>query len=373
MTPYFLVFSSLFFFQLLFKRKGLMVGGTVLIALFFCFSYMNGSDWRQYELVYEGSYQKSLLTMEPGFLLLLNVFKYLGVDFWHFFILVKLICFYFFAIRLYSYVPNNYFNALALFLSFFGLFLFIDCPLRNLIAVTIALYSIPYLLNRDFRKFILVVILAALFHVSSLALLILYFFSNMHATKGRLIFSYIAFYAGLVILSSILKSGIISFFEGIPFIGSKLAIYFAEDNEASEGNVFTLGLLLRSILYIILVLNKDSIIKKYGLTFFNQIVVFFFLYRLSVTFPIFMRFTLFYSIFFTIGTTMLFNVYSLRYRPVVYILFYFYLFSSMYTLITSSYKYVPYTNYLEYLNEEKPSYNERFRYNFDQSPYHKKR
>jgi len=373
MIPYFLVFSSLFFFQLLFKRKVLIVAGTVLIALFFCFSYMNGSDWRQYELVYEGKYQTGLLNMEPGFLLLLKTFRYLGVDFWHFFILIKLVCFYFFAIRLYSYLPNNYFNAMALFLSFFGLFLFIDCPLRNLIAVTIALYSIPHLLNRDFRKFLLIVIFAALFHVSSLALLLLYFLSNMNASKGRLIFTYIAFYAALVVLSSMLKSGISGFFAGIPFIGSKIAIYFAEDNEATEGNIITLGLLLRSILYIILVLNKDAIIRKYGLTFFNQVVIFFFLYRLSVTFPIFMRFTLLYSIFFTVGATMLFNIYSLRYRPVVYILFYFYLFSNMYTLITSSYKYVPYTNYLEYLNEEKPSYNERFRYNFDQSPYNEKR
>ncbi|WP_185213174.1 EpsG family protein [Sphingobacterium mizutaii] len=370
MTIYFLLFIFLFFCQIFIKRNTLVFGASSIVAIFLCFTYMNGSDWRQYELIYNGDYQTGIFSFEPGFMILLKVFNSIGVEFWHFFILVKIICFYLFVKKLYSFLPNNYFTGLALFISFFGLFLFIDCPLRNLISVTIALYSVPYLLERNFKKFLIVALIASLFHISAIALILLYFVGNFSASKIRLITIYIGFYLGLILLSSVLKSGIGSLFSGIPFIGDKIVLYFAEENEASSGNVFTLGLLLRSILFIVLIINKDEIIKRYGLVFFNQIVVFFFLYRFSVTFPIFMRFTLFYSLFFVIGTTMLFNIYSWRYRPIVFGVIYLYLLSNMYTLITTSYKYIPYSNYLEYLNKEKPSYSERSMFNYEQSPYY---
>src|SRR5690606_37526463 len=217
------------------------------------------------EIAYKSDFGFDLLGFEPGFVMMMKVFSFVEVDFWWFFIILKLICFYLFLNRIKDYLPTNFFNGVGLFLSFFGLYLFIDCPLRNLIAVTIALYSIPYLINKNFKIFLLIVLIASLFHISSLVLIILYFVSSFNASKKKIIISYFLFYLVLAIFNTSIVNTIVDSLGNIPFVGLKINNYFGEDNEFSSGNVFTFGLLLRSLLFIILVTKKDIIIKKYGL------------------------------------------------------------------------------------------------------------
>ena len=43
-----------------------------------------------------------------------------------------------------------------------------------------------------------------------------------------------------------------------------------------------------------------------------------------------------------------------------------------YSLLTSDYRYIPYSNYFEYMFEEEHSYSYRSNYNFQNSPYKNK-
>lgn len=57
--------------------------------------YMCGTDWRNYELMYEefgkeASFEVTDWTLEPFYVLLNKIFNRLNVDFWMFFIFIKL-------------------------------------------------------------------------------------------------------------------------------------------------------------------------------------------------------------------------------------------------------------------------------------------
>ena len=42
---------------------------------------------------------------------------------------------------------------------------------------------------------------------------------------------------------------------------------------------------------------------------------------------------------------------------------------SLYNTVTKDYRYVPYTNYLQYVLTEKPTFSYRYYYNMNNSPY----
>lgn len=60
-------------------------------------------------------------------------------------------------------------------------------------------------------------------------------------------------------------------------------------------------------------------------------------------------------------------------KLLIYSLFFIISVGTIYSTITGSYKYLPYSNYLEYIFVNKPDYNYRANYNFVKSPYKDKR
>ena len=62
----------------------------VFFAIFLCFGYMTGSDWR----VYESEYYSNFLhrAVEPGYMFVSNFLANNGVDFWIFHTFTKVLC-----------------------------------------------------------------------------------------------------------------------------------------------------------------------------------------------------------------------------------------------------------------------------------------
>ena len=371
-----IVFCLIFEFLPVFCNEKIKIIISLIIGIFLCFGYMTGSDWRAYEVIYYDLDIKEPLRaqVEYGYQFYMFLFRLFSVDFWTFFITTKVILYAINIRFLMLYNKDKFYFTLAFFISFFGLSLFIDNPMRNLIAVSIFLFSIKYLIQRRFIKYILIILFASLFHISTILIFPLYWLVKLSLGKKKLIAVYILFNILLWVFDAQLRS-LFNFETGITFIDSKISFYFGDNATGSiytENRIFSLGLMVRFLLFFVLVYSEKQIKDRFGIVFFNLVILSFFFHRLGIGIPLFGRFLFFVSIPFAIVMIDLINSFEMKSRPFYAIFVALITFYTTYTTITLDYKYIPYTNYLTYImKKEKPSYYERSMYNFRNSPYAK--
>ena len=143
--------------------------------------------------------------------------------FWLFFIssIIVVFCYLYF-IKKYSV---NYFLSVFCFLSL-GLYTFHFNGLRQGLAMAISILALPYLIEKNFWKFLIVIIFASLFHKSALVLSIFYIIVNF---KLRIEYKFL-----LVFLLSLSFSGI-----GIEYLAQNNARYetYTQLSEKSGGYI----------------------------------------------------------------------------------------------------------------------------------------
>ena len=184
--PFVLYICSLFNF----KNKKLKVFLAISLGVFLCTTYFNGSDWRQYEIMYNeatlGEIQE--FKKEKGFYLYMLFFKLFNIDFFNFFIITKSILFYIFY-RIILEKSKNFYIVFNLFYTLMRLFLFIDAPLRNLIAITIVVYAQKYLeakYKKKYKniKYVVLIFVAFSFHETAIIFLMLLFTKKAYKLKS---------------------------------------------------------------------------------------------------------------------------------------------------------------------------------------------
>ncbi len=169
-------------------------------AIIFCGGYMTGSDWVNYELLYNDASFMGLkyYPKEKGFYILMLIFKKIGFGFFPFLIICKLFAF----IVLAKFISNNFksfYLPFTIFLASDALFLFVDNPLRFMIAFGIIVISFKYLLIRRFIPYLILVILASTFHIASVIMLFVYF-SFLIKTLNKYV-SIVIYFLAFVLLS----------------------------------------------------------------------------------------------------------------------------------------------------------------------------
>src|SRR5690606_9649569 len=102
------------------KKNKILVG--IITMLFFCFGYMTGSDWRTYELFYTTPVNDvvAISYFEPGYILLNNIFRFLGLEFWHWFIVIKCITYIIWLWFFNKFSGQYFFLVLFFFLGSYG-------------------------------------------------------------------------------------------------------------------------------------------------------------------------------------------------------------------------------------------------------------
>ena len=348
----------------------------LLLALFFCFGYMTGSDWRSYETYYswlnEGI-SGFLMVMEPGYHFLAWIFYKLGVPFWPFFIILKLFTFYLLIGFIQKYSGNNRFFAITFFLFIFGLYLFIDNPMRNVVAICISYYSYKFLEEKRWSRFFLFILLAVMFHISAILLLLICPFYPIKTSNMKLFLLFLLFNIFIIISYEFLILKIVGAFSFIPIIEAKVLHYFIDGSGLENNRLLSLGFIIQFIFFL-LVLYKRRQIESLpnGSLIFWGTVCYIFLYRVAAIVPIFYRLQLYMSIFYTVGVSHVLVLLVKKSNKFAYATFLTcYLFYMTYALITSSYKYIPYTNYISYMFSPELPFSERAEYNHINSPYEK--
>lgn len=356
-----------------YKMAHILLG---ILALFFCFGYMTGSDWRGYETYYSWLSNGNIdaITFEPGYLILTLIASFLGIPFWPFFIALKLCAFCSLLFYLRKYSNENKFLSVTFFLFVFGLYLFIDNPMRNLLAICIIYFSYHFLEERKFLLFFLIVMLATLFHISSILLLLIAPFYPIRISNKKIFLLFIVFN---ILFVAFYKSIILNFlgtFSFIPLIGKKISLYFLDGDALDNNQILSLGFFIQ-LIFFLLILYKRSKIESlpYGKLIFWGAVCYFFLYRMASVVSIFYRLQLFLSVFYAVAVCSIFPLLMKKGNKTIYALFLvWYLYFMTYGAITSSYKYVPYTNYISFLFSPELPFEYRSEYNYINTPYDKK-
>lgn len=375
MLYYYLSYISCFVFGISKQRLVKPLARILLLALalFLCFGYFCGSDWRNYELWYEAVDTSNLFYnyfAEPGYYIYMLIFRFLHVDFWHFAIFTKLLCFASFYYTAKCYLKDKVWLALMYFIPWYGFSLFIDCPFRNLIAASIFLIAIHFFVQKRMKKCIFFILLASLFHVSTIVFLPSLFFLNKKISTKVWIGVYVLF--NLLFASRVFLTNVIALlFGNIPYISAKIQGYLLSGSEAAaDGSLFSFGMLIQFVFFVLLIW-KRSIVEnnKDGIVIFNFAIIYQLFYRIGLTIELFARFQLFTSMYFCIALIMLMQSFSINSRR-LYLIYLLCVASVGTTKLFADYRYIPYTSYIPYIFQvEKPPYEYRAQYNYNNSPY----
>lgn len=332
---------------------------------------MTGSDWRNYEPLYYQSDFKNISNerFEIGYGILQCICNYLSIDFWHFHILIKAIVFILLT-KLSSHVKVNILLFWALFAPEMGLYLFIDCPFRNLIAFGISCLSIQALLEQRSKRFIIVASIAVLFHYSALILFLLYFWVKFPLKNRYYIIIFILANIIAYKIDFLLENIFSHIFEASDFLKDRLLVYALDENFlASKINI---GSIYRTIFFVLFIYYRPHIENlKYGKLLFGISMLFFILYPFAISLKIFNRFTIYLLPIYLMTVIKILPSMDKSIRYIIFCILAGWSLLKTYTTITADYRYIPYSNYLQYLMQEKPTYTYRSTYNFQNSPYGK--
>ena len=336
------------------------------LMLFLCFGYMTGSDWRNYELSYnEGNIHR---LVEPGYMWLEKTCSDLGINFWIFHITLKCLCF-LTTMKLFRIIfPSDkiIFFVLILWYASYGLFLYINCPFRNLIACGISAFAFMFFFKKKWFIYYIISTIAILFHYSAIVLYILPFVRLEKISSSFLVIFYISIaiiieVGGLNVLLSFFSTFIPSFILG------RMDFYVDE----SMGSLLSIGLIPRLICLYFLIKHRNSIYTKYiyGNCIFNLAYISLIFSLIYYIFPILFRSALFLGPFYVIsigiGLSQTFEKYRFRMKIFFILMACAITFSTVRNLY-----YVPYTNILKNcIQGNFYEYSYRDDYNFKYSPY----
>lgn len=357
---YYIVFFLLVFMSIINPQKNkykFLVG--ICFGLFLCGTYFNGSDWRHYELSYEYANLKNIYKSpyEIGYYIYMFIFKKIGLDFYIFFIGTKLFVFSMFYKLIKEYCDNFYFG-LCYFYTSISLYLFIDCPFRNLIAVGISLYAMRYFIEEKYVKYVLLLIFGAFFHKSILVCL-----SFLVIRKPLLKINKYLLFVIVILLFVILTDQqiVIKLFSYLPFFKKKVGAYIGGIFGAKKG--LSLGNIEKIAVLWGIIFSRKIFLKRYFFLYIGAIL-YFIAYKLGTSFQVLTRLATYVSIFYVIA--MLKVIYQIKAYQRFLILFFLivYQFFVLKKTLNEGYVYLPYTSYLTYIFRDKLPYEKRYEFHY---------
>lgn len=349
-----------------------------IVPLVICFGYMTGTDWRNYEKEWDLIIVQNYNPFtdgheEPGYWILCYIFKLIDVGFWEFNIILKLVGYYVF-INVYRRYCNDSTWGLMYGFVFWMLNSIMNFPARNFCAWIIFIYAIRYIEERNLKKYILLCTLAICFHISVILAIPVYFL-KFNMSKKKMYYS-VGVIVVIFVIFSMFKNQIIGSFGGIDLLGiSDRVENYIDDTSGRHAtemgrSSFSLGFIVRAMIYVLAIHNREKIFKKYKhgqfvLNMSFNIVLF---EAIMAIVPIFARVLACVVILYCVLFAYLMSV--LNYNKLLKnsVAFIFLLLFIIPTVMNSIY--TPYSSYLEYIfQDKKPSYYERFIYNKTHSPY----
>ena len=207
--------------------------------------------------------------------------------------LVNAFVFIFLYYKVISKYSKDYFLSILLYFTL-GFFIFCLCGARQTYSLALCLYSLNYILDKKFLKFLICVLLAALFHSSAIVFLIAWPLSRVKLKKMTFLI-YLAVFVVINIFGAIFYMEIVQFC--IDYVDeARFAHYLTDDRQMSYS-----GLIQQGILFIISLTLLRRNIKEPFVSLLLQIAIIGIFFQLYSAFIAeFFRVSMYFSIFYTI-------------------------------------------------------------------------
>lgn len=318
----------------------------LLLYLILCLGYTVGSDWRGYERIYTYWNFDDYQSQFGAYAYLVDCFKRSNIDFWVFHILLKSIAF---VVLLYQLLKVRY--ALSIALGFYMIYLFVDNPMRNLLALVISLIAVNFY-SYNKLLWLILLLLAVWFHPSALVSIIL-ILPTKRLKQIAILMLPLAFIAVVnleTIISVLLNSRFLFF-----LLGTKVNFYLIEIGVNGTSGI-TVGMLFRFVVLLGLLKSRDKrLVYLY--------LIYLFIYLGGNVFDVMYRFQLFFIIIFCQAVIEASRVLIMERTQFIRLLLLMVIIQlNIYVEITRVEKFLPYTNILWYDGGQ--SFEERSNYNF---------
>lgn len=302
MQPYLFIFlfATILYFQK--NERKVSVGFYIFLATLICFSgfrdMIGGYDVYIYAQVFEAP--KELIVAYNGFevgfksyYLFLRNFS--DDRYFMFFVTATLmLSLHFFAIKKHS--PIIYFSVFILFCKFF---LMSFVYLRQGIAMGIIWFSLPYIMNKNYLKFAALMLLAFLFHKSSIIFLPMYFLATIRFKNlNMLLIAIISLVISVSPLSGILLSALAE-----SSGDEKANIYVSQSGDI---NIFYFIEVLL-LIYLLLKFRNDFYKSEFGTLIINGLFGYIIVNIMSLTNASFVRFGWYYFFFLILALPSIYN------------------------------------------------------------------
>lgn len=339
----------------------------LFVVVILCFGYMVGSDWREYERIYDGTLEMDkFYEREFGFVFFIRTVSKIISDFWVFSALVKIIYLYS-TIRMFSLFTDKKWSVLSLCFAYYFLFMIIDCPLRFMLASTIVQFSVEYYLKRKYVIFVLLCTIAFTFHntilIPVIIILLSAFARKLVGIKN--VYLYIIYLVAIVLsMMSQLYSNIYQVIINTLFFSSyaeidRYSTYLVQDFS-------TLGSIKNLLIGFFVIYYKPQIIKgNHGNVVFYFSYITIVLQSLFLNIPTTFRLIILSGYFIPIAMITIFNrrEITIGSRRFMKIAIGFLLFVVMLRNV-SAWNYTPYSNSIYYILTDHLPYSYRYNHNF---------
>ena len=258
------------------NRRASFFAIAIVMTLFQGLRWETGGDWAQYMYTFYHSSWDKILTFERGYqgrymewgYMLLNVSIKSIFHHYTFFLLIT--CGFVNYTLLHfvdKYVKHHKGLALALAICFFSMF-----PVRQFLAAALLFWSIPYVEQRDWKRFFIIVLLCYTIHNSSLVLVIVFWFHKQIKSWILLgLYWSISFWA-IFIPTIITRLLSISYIKETSF-GSLMSFYSSGIIEGTSGDIDVnqpiRAIILASILILMFCWMRSKIRDKNRLIIIN--------------------------------------------------------------------------------------------------------
>lgn len=123
---------------------------------------------------------------------------------------------------------------------------------RQSIATMVFIVAIPYLKERKFVKFMLIIALACSIHVTSIVYVLFYFLCNIRLTKTKVVVGS----AGIVVVGNILASIFEIVVRRVTFVARYFSWYFTSGFNSGEVNWFSLFVELGIVAFLLIIYDR---------------------------------------------------------------------------------------------------------------------
>ena len=248
----------------IFRRKKLyiylLVISFTLVFILGGLRFEVGADWEPYNLLFEETTSWSAVItsrVEMLFSMFILIFKFFSNSYSVFILLLFSLSFGLKSISIKRYSPDIH---LSLCVYLFTVFLIYDINgLRQGLAIGILFQSIPFILNRRFLGFLILIAIATLCHISAVIFLPFYFLANLKFSNRNLLIALIplvgmAFEVGRLLESSIIFQNLLTADRFLHY-----SVYLSAQYQNADDSLLSIALLQRLFVFIMFLQYYDRI------------------------------------------------------------------------------------------------------------------